>query len=154
MEEQSIVQLAFGKPWINFIGFPQQREVAQQSLSNFISLPCVKGGGFCVAKLGGIVLLSLRRNYKSKVYTTIPQSLRDSPLCTRGPLLCASPTKSHNGSTYQKIPLKRGFFIWFTYAVTILLASVRFSIFTASSRILYFRILPAAFIGNESTNAT
>jgi len=40
------------------------------------------------------------------------------------------------------------------YAVTILLASVRSSILTASSRILYFSIFPAAFMGNELTNAT
>ncbi len=39
-------------------------------------------------------------------------------------------------------------------AVTILLASPRSSILTASSRILYFSIFPAAFMGKESTKAT
>ena len=38
------------------------------------------------------------------------------------------------------------------YAVTILLAFCRPSCSTAFSRILYLRILPAAFIGNASTN--
>ena len=37
------------------------------------------------------------------------------------------------------------------YAVTIFSASWSFSSSTASSRILYFRIFPAAFMGKEST---
>ena len=40
---------------------------------------------------------------------------------------------------------------WFPYAVTILSASWSFSSSTASSRILYFRIFPAAFMGKVST---
>ena len=50
---------------------------------NFLSLPCVKGGGFCEAKDGGIV------KYR---YMTIPQSRcsRDSPLYTRGPMAYGS----------------------------------------------------------------
>lgn len=40
---------------------------------------------------------------------------------------------------------------WFPYAVTILSASWSFSSSTASSRILYFKIFPAAFMGKAST---
>jgi len=38
-------------------------------------------------------------------------------------------------------------------AVTMLLAAVRFSFSTASSRMRYFRILPAAFMGNSVTKS-
>ena len=40
---------------------------------------------------------------------------------------------------------------WFPYAVTIFSASWSFSSSTASSRILYFKIFPAAFMGKAST---
>jgi len=43
---------------------------------------------------------------------------------------------------------------FFIYAVTIFAASCKLRKLIASSRILYFSIFPAAFIGNAATNRT
>ncbi len=53
------------------------------------SPPCAKGGGFCVAKRGGIVCnIRLPFCKSSKMIAkTIPQSLRDSSLCWGGAFL-------------------------------------------------------------------
>ena len=60
-------------------GFPQQREEIAK-LSPTQSPPCAKGGGFCAAKLGGIVLISFCRTCKSSIL--LRQSLSHSKAVT------------------------------------------------------------------------
>ena len=58
-----------------------------RSLRKVPSLPCARGGGFCAAKLGGIVVYTADLQMIQIDSFTIPHPLCGSPLCTRGPFL-------------------------------------------------------------------
>ena len=60
------------------------------------SLPCVKGGG-AACRDGGIVKQSI---------VTIPHPLCGSPLCTRGPYICANKVPDKSKFTLTSRPCK------------------------------------------------
>ncbi len=67
-----------------FISLPPTKEGSSPlGFFNFISLPCARGGGFCAAKLGGIVIyLKILQNDSR----TIPQSALPTAPFTQGSL--------------------------------------------------------------------